>query len=390
MARIQTLTTVFFIFLMLLALPVHAAITVYSTNIKVQPTGELVEIVLNGPVNKQKLFTLKQPDRVVLDVSTLSANRLTLPKNYGGKLIKAIRFGQFDAETSRIVIELSSGLRTASLHQFADKEKGSYRLVIDLVPGANLAVNNSTYPIPTNKPVFSKSHQQKPLIMIDAGHGGKDPGASGKKDTLEKNVTLQYAKALREALLRTGRYRVALTRDDDTFVLLPDRVKMARNAGADAFISLHADSAPSSTARGLSVYTVSEQASDEESAALAKQENAVDDLAGFKIEGQQADVADILIDLAQRDTKNKSSELADAAVVGFTKNDIRLLASAHRFAGFRVLKAPDIPSILVELGFLSEARDEAMLKTAEYQRKVVSGLIHALDSYFRKHPISNN
>ena len=114
----------------------------------------------------------------------------------------------------------------------------------------------------------------------------------------------------------------------------------------------------------------------------------MDDLAGFKIEGQQADVADILIDLAQRDTKNKSSELADSFVVGFNKNDIRLLKSAHRFAGFRVLKAPDIPSVLVELGFLSQAQDEAMLKTAEYQRKVVSGIISGLDAYFRKHPVA--
>lgn len=388
MPRIHLLTPVFLIILMLLASPGMALVTVYSTNIKVQPTGELLEIVLDGPVSKQKLFTLKQPDRVVLDVSTLSAGRLTLPKNYSGKLIKAIRFGQFDAETSRIVLELTSPLRTASLHQFADSGKGSYRLVIDLVPGVDLAVNNKAYPIPQNKPAFTKAHQSKPLIVIDAGHGGKDPGATGKKGTLEKNVTLRYTKALREALLRTGRYRVALTREDDTYILLPDRVKMARNAGANAFISLHADSAPSSTARGLSVYTVSEEASDAESAALAKQENAVDDLAGFKIEGQQADVADILIDLAQRDTKNKSSELADSFVVGFNKNDIRLLKSAHRFAGFRVLKAPDIPSVLVELGFLSQAQDESMLKTAEYQRKVVSGIISGLDAYFRKHPVT--
>ncbi|MFO1243137.1 MAG: N-acetylmuramoyl-L-alanine amidase [Rickettsiales bacterium] len=359
---------------------------VLSTEIEVQATGELIELTLSAPLTKEKLFTLKGPDRVVLDVSTLSAAKLVLPKTYKGNLIKAIRFGQFDAETSRIVIELTRGLRTASLHQFTDNDKHQYRLAIDLVPGANLSVNPNNYPVPQAKPGFTKEHNSKPLIVIDAGHGGKDPGATGAKGTHEKDITLRFAKALREGILRTGRYRVALTREGDYFVLLPDRVRLARNAGGDAFVSLHADSAPRSTARGLSVYTVSEKASDEESAALAEQENAVDELAGYKIEGQQADVADILIDLAQRDTKNKSSELADSIVGGFAKNNINMLSSAHRFAGFRVLKAPDIPSTLIELGFLSEPRDEAMLKTAEYQRKVISGIISGLDAYFRKHP----
>ena len=137
--------------------------------------------------------------------------------------------------------------------------------------------------------------------------------------------------------------------------------------------------------RGLSAYTVSEQASDAESAALAEQENAVDELGGMKIEGEQADVADILIDLAQRDTKNKSSELADTMVSSFSKNKIAMLPSPHRFAGFRVLKAPDIPSMLIELGFLSEAHDEAMLQTVAYQQKVIASVIGGLDAYFRKH-----
>lgn len=388
MPRILCLLTVFSIFLAWHATPAIAGPAILSTEIKVQPTGELVILSLSAPIPQQKLFMLKAPDRVVLDLSTLSPGQLALPKNYGGSLIKAIRFGQFDAATSRLVFELSKSLRTASLHQFSDSAKGSYRLIIDMVPGASMAVNASSFPVPTSKPVFTKEHASKPLVVIDAGHGGKDPGATGATGTHEKDITLRYARALKESLLRTGRYRVALTREDDTFILLPDRVKLARGAGGDVFISLHADSAPNSQARGLSAYTVSEQASDAESAALAEQENAVDELAGMKIEGEQADVADILIDLAQRDTKNKSSELAETMVAAFTRNTIKVLPSPHRFAGFRVLKAPDIPSMLIELGFLSAREDETMLKTAAYQQKIISGIITGLDAYFRKHPVA--
>lgn len=388
MPRILFLLLVFPMFLAWCALPAFAQPAILSTEIKVQPTGELVILSLNAPVPQQKLFMLKSPDRVVLDISMVSPGQLALPKQYGGTLIKAIRFGQFDAVTSRLVFELNKSLRTASLHQFSDAAKGSYRLIIDMVPGASMSVNASSFPVPTSKPVFTKEHATKPLVVIDAGHGGKDPGATGATGTHEKDITLRYTLALKEALLRTGRYRVALTRENDSFILLPDRVKLARNAGGDVFISMHADSAPNSQARGLSAYTVSEQASDAESAALAEQENAVDELAGMKIEGEQADVADILIDLAQRDTKNKSSELADTMVSAFVKNNIKVLPSPHRFAGFRVLKAPDIPSMLIELGFLSAREDEAMLKTAAYQRKVVSSVITGLDIYFRRHPVS--
>lgn len=220
----------------------------------------------------------------------------------------------------------------------------------------------------------------KPLVMIDAGHGGQDPGAIGLHGTQEKSITLNYAKALRDALIKTGRYRAQLTRSDDRFIKLGDRVEIARKAKADIFISLHADAHPKKTAHGLSVYTLSETASDEEAAALAERENKSDVIHGLDLNTTDADVASILIDLAQRETMNKSARLADAIVKSMSRKVTRR-ADAHRFAGFRVLKAPDIPSVLIELGYVTSAKDERALLTPKYRDAVISSIVKGVDRF---------
>lgn len=221
----------------------------------------------------------------------------------------------------------------------------------------------------------------KPLVVIDAGHGGQDPGTIGRRKTQEKNVTLAYAKALKQALEGTGKFRVALTRADDRFILLRERFHIARRMNADLFISLHADSAPNINARGLSVYTVSEDASDAEAAALAAQENKVDVLADMDLTHQDGDVADILIDLAQRDTKNKSIKLADH-LVSAMHGEVPMLPNPHRYAGFAVLKAPDIASALVEIGFLSHPQEEQVIQAFSHREQVVQGLTRGITNYF--------
>jgi N-acetylmuramoyl-L-alanine amidase len=231
-------------------------------------------------------------------------------------------------------------------------------------------------PVPVQKP-----SSIKPLIAIDAGHGGKDPGAQGSGKTLEKEITLNYARALKDALLDTGRYRVVMTRWEDEYLPLRDRTKFAKKSGADLFVSLHADSAPSVSARGLSIYTLSEEASDSEAAMLAAQENKVDMIYGMDLTHEDKDVANILIDLAQRDTKNKSIELADRLVQAFS-GKVNLLPNTHRFAGFAVLKLPDTPSVLVEIGFISHPEEERLMKTAAHRSRVISGIIRGIDSYF--------
>jgi len=221
----------------------------------------------------------------------------------------------------------------------------------------------------------------KPVIVIDAGHGGQDPGTSGPGGSDEKDITLDYAKALRDRLMKSGRYQVVLTRDDDEYITLRGRVDIARKAQASLFISLHADSAPDAV-RGLSVYTVSEKASDAEAEALAARENKSDVLSGMDLSEERKDVADILISLAERETKNRSATLADVLVTSLD-GKVHLLSNSHRFAGFAVLKAPDIPSVLVEIGFLSHPKEEKLIRSKTYRDKVTAGIAAGVDRYFR-------
>jgi N-acetylmuramoyl-L-alanine amidase len=220
----------------------------------------------------------------------------------------------------------------------------------------------------------------KPLIVIDPGHGGIDPGALGSS-TMEKNITLSVAKQLRQKLLATGRFRVVLTRDKDVFVPLRDRFKIARDKGADLFISLHADSNPSVQARGASVYTLSDKASDAEAEALATKENKSDVIAGVDLSKENQTVTGILIDLAQRETTNMSSRFA-SILVNDLRNDTMMLQNSHRFAGFAVLKAPDVPSVLLEMGYVSSSADERLLTDSKHQKKLAGSIAHAIEDYF--------
>jgi N-acetylmuramoyl-L-alanine amidase len=218
------------------------------------------------------------------------------------------------------------------------------------------------------------------VIVIDPGHGGDDPGAIGVSGTYEKNITLAAARDVRNELQRLGGYRVVLTRERDKFIRLRDRVAFGRDAGADLFVSLHADTMPNRQVRGASVYTLSETASDAEAAALAVQENKADLIAGVDLTQETSEVANILIDLAQRETMNRSAQFA-ALLVDELRRETRLLRNTHRFAGFAVLKAPDVPSVLVELGFLSNRRDEKMLRTKAYRQKLAAAIARGIDRY---------
>ena len=357
---------------------------------------ERLRFTTDSAITPTKLFTLGGPDRVVIDIPTARTNATTLPDNYGGALIKGIRFGQFDLGTTRIVIDMNASAKIVGSLTMPPQAGQPAQLLVDVASfgGAPLAPKPpspapSAGPPPASTP-FSPAVPEipvvpqgnKPLIIIDAGHGGQDPGALGLHGTREKGVTLTFATALKDGLLRTGRYRVALTRESDTFIMLPERVNIARKLKGDIFISLHADSNPRPEARGLSVYTLSETASDDEAAALAERENKSDVLSGLDLNTADADVASILIDLAQRETMNKASLLAERVTESLHPK-ITALSNTHRFAGFRVLKAPDIPSILVEIGFLSNATDERQLQSKEYQGLVVSSLIKALDAYMK-------
>lgn len=333
-----------------------------TLSITVENAQETIRIALPD-ATPHKVFTLEKPNRLVVDVphfplKAAEQKAIGLPSSYKGGLVKAVRYGQFDANTSRFVFDLTEAVTI----ERATADEESTQLTVRIVSAA------------PKKP-------EKPMIVIDPGHGGDDPGAISPNGTQEKDIVLTYARALREKLLQSGKYRVILTREGDKFIALRKRIDIARKAEASLFISLHADSAPTKVS-GLSIYTVSEEASDAEAEALAARENKADVIAGMDLSEEREDVAGILISLAQRETNNYSATLADFLVVALHKR-VRLLQKSHRFAGFAVLKAPDIPSVLIELGFLSHRDDQKLLTSKSYRDKVTDGIVSGIDAYFR-------
>lgn len=223
-------------------------------------------------------------------------------------------------------------------------------------------------PSPSAKP-SAKAGRRPRLVVLDPGHGGADPGAVGTRGTLEKDVTLDIAREMARQLGQRQGVTVRLTRDDDRFLALEERVALARKADADLFLSIHADSAPNPQARGLSAYTLSDKASDAFASRLAQQENRADRFGGPKAGGGAQVVRDILLDLTARHTRNASLVARQRLVRGAGK-ELRLLDNPMRSANFAVLKAPDVPSVLVETGFLSNLQDEAILSDATARRVV--------------------
>jgi N-acetylmuramoyl-L-alanine amidase len=365
-----------------------------SLQVRADGTKEQVILSFSTPVVLQKSFALASPPRVVLDIATATYDKERVNafmSSYQGNAVAGFRAGQFDNDTTRFVFDLRSdtirweagstgnqlviqfgGAAAASVPPPAVAAASSPSLQGKTVTGA---------PVPVMRSANAAKEARKPVIIIDAGHGGKDEGARSAGGIREKNVTLQYAKSLRDALLRTGRYKVALTREDDTYLFLKERVQVARTHKGDLFISIHADANPRSEAEGMSVYTLSETASDEEAAALAQQENKADIVGGLDLSHEDKTVADILIDLAQRETNNKSSRFAEL-VVTHMHPKVPLLSNTHRYAGFRVLKAPDIPSVLMEIGFLTNKNDVYRIQTREYRDKLVQGIVKAIDAQF--------
>ncbi len=224
----------------------------------------------------------------------------------------------------------------------------------------------------------------KPLVVLDPGHGGKDPGAIGVSGTYEKHIALATAQELARQLDSGGRYRVALTRTRDVFIPLPERVGIAQQHGATLFVSLHADALTDHSVRGASVYTLGAHASDAQTAALAQRENAADRFAG-PLPAASPEVTRILASLVRQETRQGAARMAQG-VVGAFGHEIGLLPHPQRQAAFMVLKAPDIPSVLVEMGFMSNRADEAALRRADYRARVASAMKRAIDVYFAARP----
>jgi N-acetylmuramoyl-L-alanine amidase len=361
-----------------------------------------------------RVFTLANPYRVVIDLSEVDWKVPSGTKLQGQGLVAGMRYGLFKAGTSRVVLDLMQPSEVARAEYVPAGNGEPLRLLVDLRPiedtefRAHLQTATVTYSAiaaiaPAMKPAktpiggggagglvggtasaakqpIEEPKRGKPLIVIDPGHGGIDPGAIGSNVT-EKELTLAVAKALKHELEASGSFRVLLTRNSDVYIPLRDRFGLAREKGAELFISLHADSHNDPTTRGASVYTLSEKASDAEAEALAAKENKSDILAGVDLSKQSNVVSNILIDLAQRDTKNLSTRFA-SLLVRELKEQTLLLGNTHRYAGFAVLKAPDVPSVLIEMGYISSSKDEALLSNSEHQRRLARAVCQAVENYF--------
>jgi N-acetylmuramoyl-L-alanine amidase len=236
-------------------------------------------------------------------------------------------------------------------------------------------------PLVPAAPPESKGAKSPPLVMLDPGHGGKDPGAIGVSGTYEKQVALATALELKRQLEAGGRYRVELTRSRDVFIPLDGRVDRAQQKGAALFVSMHADALADHSVRGASVYTLSQTASDAQTAALARTENSADRFLGRQWQGTSPEVSEILASLVRQETRVGSVRIA-RRLVGCLDEDLPMLPNPDRHAGFVVLKAADIPSVLVEMGFMSNPRDEAALRQPEHRKLVAQAMQRAVDAFF--------
>lgn len=331
------------------------------------------------------VFTLDDPYRVVIDLPVVSWGLAAGDGERSLGVVERFRYGRFDEDTSRMVLDLNGPAEVASAFMLPPGAVPRYRLVLDLRPvsAARFVADEPPPPVVVSSAGVTRIRPQvKIVVVLDPGHGGVDPGALGVTGTREKDITLAISRELGTALEATGRYQVVLTRSSDRFVALRERVRIARQAGAELFVSLHADSLDTASVRGASVYTLSEKASDKEAAELAAKENRADTIGGLDLRNQyDDDVAAILISLAQRESMNLSATFANMLIPEFAE-DWSLIRNTHRFAGFAVLTAPDVPSVLVELGYLSNVRDERALSARGSRQPIVSAVVRAVNRYF--------
>jgi N-acetylmuramoyl-L-alanine amidase len=340
------------------------------------------------------VFTLADPYRIVVDIPQVTFRLPPKAGETGRGLIKAFRFGLVMPGGSRIVLDLVKPARIDKAFVVDPVEGAPARLVLDLVATDREGFLRKTaldqrfahaQALPAREQQSSSS-DARPLVVLDPGHGGIDTGTKGPNGQMEKDIVLDFAKRLREKIETAGKYRVLLTRSDDTFVPLAERVRFAREASAALFISIHADSLPrrEGDTQGATVYTLSETATDPAAARLAEQENRADVIAGVDLKEQPDDVAGILIDLAQRETKTFSVQFANK-LVGTIKETARLHKDPIKSAGFRVLRAPDVPSVLVELGYVSNKEDLQSLSSDSWRDRTANAMASAVDGYFSAH-----
>lgn len=432
------LIRVCFIFFLLYSVSFAKQVNVVNIRLSTNDNDERIVFDLDSQTSFNS-FTLVNPNRLVVDLKNTNQN-ITAPDVKTDKVIDTIRVGKFSQTDTRLVFDLNA--KAKILKSFIlnpSKENKNYRIVIDIefnkkdienedLIGKLIDENNLysvepeilneiineilTQPTTTNETPktamapapttykFKRNYgtgpepqnfsyntseplTRKPRIIIDAGHGGRDPGAIGRNRTKEKILTLIYAKSIKEALDKTGKYKVYLTRSQDYFVDLRERTAMARRYKGDLFISVHADSSPNRHARGLSIYTLSQTASDTRTAQLAQKENKADIIGGLNLYGEYQDTINTLVDISRQQSMNDSKKFARMLEREFINRNVDGAGdNMKRFGNFAVLTSADMPSVLVEIGFLSNKTDERMIRSFGYKTKIMNSLEGAIDNYF--------
>jgi N-acetylmuramoyl-L-alanine amidase len=339
-----------------------------------------------------RAFTLANPYRIVIDMPQVAFQFPARTGENGRGLIKAFRYGLVMQGGSRIVIDLAKPARIDRAFVLESNNEQPARLVLDLTAVDRetflraIALENrapeSGYKRPA-APTADEKADPRPLVVLDPGHGGIDNGTRAGSGELEKSIVLEFSLLLRDHIEKSGKYRVVMTRSDDTFIPLAERVNIARSRQAGLFVSIHADALArgDGDAQGATIYTLSETATDAAAARLAENENRADAIAGIDLSAEPDDVADILIDLARRETKTFSVQFA-RGLIGEMRNATRMHKDPLKSAGFRVLKAPDVPSVLVELGYVSNRGDLKSLTSDAWRNRTAASIAKAIDTYF--------
>jgi N-acetylmuramoyl-L-alanine amidase len=350
-----------------------------------------------------RAFVLGNPDRVVVDIPQVT---FKLPDHVGQNgrgLIKAFRYGLVMPGGSRLVFDLSGPAKIEKAYVLDAANGQPPRLIVELAATdraafvKSLAKDTAPEPSPSAPPATvtadagegAERVDPRPVVVIDPGHGGIDNGTQAASGETEKAIVLAFGLALRDRIAESGKYRVVLTRDDDTFIPLGDRVKIARAQNAALFVSIHADALPrrEGDAQGATIYTLSDKASDAEAERLAELENKADAIGGVNLTEEPTEVADILIDLAQRETRTFSSRFAHT-LMSEMKTTVRMHKHPLKSAGFKVLKAPDVPSALIELGYVSNKDDLKLLTSESWRSRSVVAVAQAIDSFLAKRVVS--
>ena len=341
-----------------------------------QPDKTRVVFDLSGPVD-HSLFVLHNPERIVLDLKGAQAKGTIKTSGAQSPTVRSIRHAQRNLRDLRMVLDLRVG---ANPRSFVLKPTGDsgYRLVVDLHKNGKAIT-----PAPVITAKEAKQKKRDVIIAIDAGHGGKDPGAVGKRGTREKDVVLKVARKLKSEIDRQQGMKAVMIRDRDTFMPLRDRIKKARNYKADLFISIHADASPDKRVGGSSVYVLSKNGATSELARwMAKKENSADLVGGVTLSDKDDQLASVLLELSQDHTIEESMDVADDLLVSLQSVN-KLRSRRIEQAGFAVLKSPDIPSVLVETAFISNPKEEKRLRTSAYQDKIARALMKGVRTYFK-------